>query len=71
MYLNTASTIDEIVGYGIKPAIEFLDMAQDAREEGDDERAAMLELEACGKLRLIRERLEAIIQEEQRQKRAA
>ncbi len=60
MYLNTANTIDEILTHGIGPAIEFLDMAQDEREAGNDDRASMLELEARGKLYVCRERLDAI-----------
>ena len=60
MYLNTAMTIEEVVTFGIRPAIEFLDLAQNERDDGDDDRAAMLELEAKSKLLLIWERLEAI-----------
>lgn len=63
MYLESASCVDEIVCYGVVPAIEFLDLAMDERENGNDERAAMLETEAKAKLYKVRERLEAIQKE--------
>ena len=60
MYLQSSNSVDEVIVYGIKPAIEFLHLAQDAREDGDDDRAAMLELEARAKLYEIKEVLKRI-----------
>ena len=60
MYLTTAKTIEDILTYGVGPAIEFLDLAQDEREAGNNDRAAILELEARGKLMVVKERLKAI-----------
>ena len=64
MYLTTAKTVDEVLVYGIEPAIEFLDMAQDERLEGNDRRAATLEFEGRSKLMVCKEKLESIAKDQ-------
>ena len=60
MYLQSADTIERVIIFGVNPAIEFLSLAEDARMEGEEERAGMLELEAKAKLLAIRDRQEEI-----------
>jgi len=62
MYLQTASGVDELLTYGIVPAIEFLDMAEDLHLKGHEEKAKMLRLEAKGKLFTMREVIERILE---------
>ena len=57
MYLETASTVEDVLTYGVKPCIEFLSMAEDYRQAGDDDLAEMLLIEVKGKLFQIRDAL--------------
>jgi hypothetical protein len=60
MYLKEAKTIDEIMIYGIEPAILYAGMVQDGIDGGlvDGEKILLQELQA--KLYLIKEKLEEL-----------
>lgn len=60
MFLAAATTVDEILTHGVQPCIEFLDMAQDLIDDGDEEKALMLLNETKGKLIQIQNRLRKI-----------
>lgn len=60
MFLAAANNIGEVVEFGVKPCIEFVDMAQDLLDEGDEEKALMLLNETKGKLIQIQNRLRKI-----------
>ena len=60
MFLSASLSIGSVLSFGVSPAIDFLNMAEDAREAGNSEKADSLVFEAKSKLFEIRERLTII-----------
>lgn len=60
MYLRTASTIEDVVNYGVMPAIELMNVAEDLEDAGEDDRADMIHVEVKGKLFEIKQALKRI-----------
>lgn len=62
MYLKEATTIDEVVIYGIEPAILYAGMVQDGIDGGMEGGDKILMQELQAKLYLIKEKLEELTQ---------
>ena len=69
MYLSNATDIDDILEFGVKPGLEFLELAFDERADGDEEKAAWFELEGMSKFKLVGKRLEVIMQKQMKDAR--
>jgi uncharacterized protein HemY len=61
MFLDSATSINDLITHGAKPAIAFLDVARDALEEGDEDRAELFIVEAQERLRDMVKREEKLL----------
>jgi hypothetical protein len=60
MYLENSETIGEVVSFGIKPAIELINMSEDLHDIGEDDRIEFVVGQVKALLCRIKKKLESI-----------